>query len=115
MEQQKQKSLVQFVRRSLGHKGMSQHSGRGSYDCDLPENVTWQRIKPEILKKAAGWKKSGKAVEVKEELIRGVECITIRFDPSVYGSYNVFYINQDVVDKWHGYTIQFTMDSFNSK
>ena len=115
MEQQKQQSLVQFVRRQLGYKGRTEHSGRGSYECDLPQDVKWADVKARVKSKAEAWIKAGKAKSIRSEVVEGVDVIEVVFDHNLYGSYNVLYLTDKGVENWSMYSILFTMDSFNNR
>ena len=60
----KPKSAVSWMRKELGVKGKSIHSGRGSYECnvDIAEGEVLERVKDKLLK----WEQNGIVEEVKE-------------------------------------------------
>ena len=60
----KPKSAVSWMRKELGVKGKSIHSGRGSYECnvDIEEDKVLERVKNKIAK----WEENGMIEEVKE-------------------------------------------------
>jgi hypothetical protein len=60
----KLQSAVSWMRKQLGVKGKSVHSGRGSYECsvDIGEDKVLERVKNKIAK----WEENGMIEEVKE-------------------------------------------------
>lgn len=65
------KSWVSFVRKQLGFKGYTEHSGRGSYWCYIAPHVTWEDFKRRVEQLLPKWQERGvvESAEITDEKI----------------------------------------------
>ena len=54
----KYRSVMSFIRKRLGMRGSTEHSGRGSYDCDVT-NMNQYQMSKALLNAIPEWKRQG--------------------------------------------------------
>lgn len=88
------KSLVSFIRKELGWKGKTEHTGRGAWWMHATDDVTYDEKLSKVKSLLPKWREKGLVMDMEEN----EDGFAILFSGSHFdGYYRLFYVNKVAV------------------
>lgn len=107
------KSWVTFVRNQLKFKGVSEHTGRGAFWCDISNDLTWEQFKNRVEEILPRWQQKGivQKIAITDEVINVLFTVQGTKEQMLYvDSYRLFHARKEDMDgRYNRYWICFTV------
>ena len=97
------KSVITFIRKELGYKGPSKHSGRGFTEMFSTEEISYSDVAEKIQSLLPKWREKNLVIEAEVTDTN----LRILFRQTVFGYSRAFYVSEEMMKHCLKYRMQY--------